>query len=307
MARIYASSGGGIRIGATFGALLEGETQQKFSPTAFDFYTGTSAGAFDAALTANGWTAEQKREMFLNTDFGKMFTPFGMPFNFRKILALHWPISLSGLGKFYKSLCKQNPFGPPLEFKSNLLINSVDVEENIGIAYCKEIPHWVTTEQDPKNGKPYSYRTSHDGKRHKVIRWEVNNTPLELALIRSASLPGLVSDHERYMDGGIWENPLLSTLPRDASIFLMHLGYAGLVPQGSNTIPKSIIDRFLYSYEFKNYSFAEHILEHFDNVTAIYPKIYDVDTAAFNMSRSDKEKLLARARANTKDQWSTSP
>ena len=72
--RIYASSGGGIRIGGTFGALLEAEAQGRFNPKAYDCYVGTSAGSLDAALTANGWTAEQKCHMFINTDFGQFFT-----------------------------------------------------------------------------------------------------------------------------------------------------------------------------------------------------------------------------------------
>lgn len=307
MTRIYASSGGGIRIGGTFGALLEGEHQQRFSPHGYDYYVGTSAGALDAALTANGWSAEQKCQMFINTNFADFFKPSWLPFGLRKAFAISWPMPLKNLEKFYASLCKENPYGPALSFKKGLLINTVDSEENIAVVYCSELPQWAQVETDPKNGELYTYRTTFIGERKKLVRWEINTTPLSVALMRSAVLPGLISDDARYMDGGISENPLLSILPTDADILLMHLGYAGLVHNKGNTVPKSLLERFLYAFEFKAYSFTEHILERFQSLTTIFPKIIDVDTAAFHLGRTEKQQMLLSARNNTKEQWKTLP
>lgn len=307
MTRIYASSGGGIRIGGTFGALLEGEHQQRFSPHGYDYYVGTSAGALDAALTANGWSAEQKCQMFINTRFADFFTPGWLPFELRKAFAIRWPMSLKKIERFYASLCQENPYGPALTFQKGLLINTVDSEENLAVVYCSELPDWAHVETDPKNGKLYTYRTTFVGERKKLVRWEVGTTPLSVALMRSAVLPGLVGDDIRYMDGGISENPLLSILPTDADILLMHLGYAGLVPNKGNTVPKSLLERFLYAFEFKAYSFTEHILERFQSLTMVFPKILDVDTAAFHLSKTQKQQMLLAARGNTKEQWKALP
>src|ERR1044072_9358930 len=83
----------------------------------------------------------------------------------------------------------------------------------------------------------------------------------------------------------------------------MHLGYAGLVPNKGNTIPKTLLERFLYAFEFKAYSFAEHLLERFQKMTVISPIILNVDTAALHLTRHEKKQMLNSAKVNTQDQW----
>jgi predicted acylesterase/phospholipase RssA len=294
---IFLSSGGGIRIGASFGAELEGQRQGKFRPSMFNYFAGTSAGALDAALTANGWYAEEKRDLFLDTDFRKLFTPALVPFSWRKTLALQWPISLAKLAAFIDSLGLR-----PVE---NLLVNTVDAEENIQVVYCEKLPPWLNCKAD-EAGRFYTCRASKSGEIKKVIRWEpgaFSRFGYGKVLTRSMVLPGLVADEKRFKDGGVAENPLLSVFPANANILLMHLGYAGLVPQNGSTVPLGILAEAMYDYEFKAYSYTEHLMGHYPNLTAIYPEIYDVDSTAFDLSLASREQMIERARANTRAQW----
>lgn len=295
---VFASSGGGIRIGASFGAEWEGERQGKFHPDMFNCFVGTSAGALDAALTANGWTAQQKKKLFLETDFARLFTPLLMPFGWRKALALKWPISLEKLAVFIDGLgLKPTP---------HLFVNSVDAEQNVQVVYCEELPAWLHVDWDPVDGCHYSYRRNRLGEKVKSIRWEprsFSRLGFGKVLTRSMVLPGLVADDRRYKDGGVAENPLLSIFPENTNMLLMHLGYAGLVEKKGTTIPIEALDEALYAYEFKAFSFAEHLMEHYGRLTVIYPKIYDVDSTKFNLSAKEKQLMFMRAAQNTQDQW----
>jgi hypothetical protein len=254
-------------------------------------------------LTANGWTARQKADLFLNTDFSKFFAPMLVPFGVRKALALQWPISLRKLEAFYDSLTRPNPFGPALHFVPNLLINSVDAEENRQVVYCTALPAWSQARQDLESGRFYSYRTDSQGIARKTIRWDVCQVKLAKALVRSSVLPGLVADESRFMDGGIAENPLLSPLPSDSRILLLHLGYPGLVNQGGDTVPKGILNRALFAYEFKAYQAAEHLMGHFPALSVIYPGIFNEDSADFGLSRARKQAMLNLGESNTLMQW----
>lgn len=291
MTRIYASSGGGVRIGASFGAILEGELQGRFRPDGFDWYVGTSAGALDAVLTANGWTGEQKKALFLDTDFARFFRPFLMPFGIRKALAVIAPISLRKLATFIDSLQNPNPYGPPIRRFDGLLINSVDAEENVQTIFCHQTPEWLYPAP----------------KRVRVKCWAFNRQTLGTILTRSMVLPGLRADDPRWQDGGVAENPLLSALPKDAAITLIHLGYAGLVRKNGDTSPKTALDQALYDYEFKAYSFSEHLMSGFSDMTVIRPEIYDLDSANFGLSREGKQDMIFRAMSNTRTQWAVSP
>jgi predicted acylesterase/phospholipase RssA len=288
MIRIYASSGGGVRLGASFGAVLEGERQGRFQADQFDWYVGTSAGALDAVLTANGWTGEQKKLLFLDTDFSRFFHPFLIPMGLRKFLAVVTPISLRKLGEFIDSLQKPNPYGPPLQQFDKLLINSVDAEENMHVVFCQERPEWLKS-----------------SKRLRIEPLLSKKQTLGMVITRSMVLPGLRADDLRWQDGGVAENPLLSPLPKDADITLIHLGYAGLVWKQGSTSPKNALEQALYDYEFKAYSFAEHLMSAFSNLTVIRPEIYDVESANFALSRDEKQDMLLRAMVNTQTQWAT--
>lgn len=306
--RVYASSGGGVRIGGTFGALRAGERLRKFSPYAFDFYIGTSAGALDAALTASGWLASEKIALFLDTDFQRFFQPtLGplplLPFAARKALALQWPISLAKLEAFYETLTKPNRYGPPVRFAPGLLINTVDADENRQVVYCSQLPEWANAERDSETGRYYTFHSDAQSRKRKMIRWEVGTVSLATAMARSSVLPGLVADDPRYMDGGIAENPLLSPLPRDVHVLLMHLGYPGLVGEFGKTLPTSILDRALYAYEFKAAQHAEHLIREFPNLSVIYPGIYTEESANFAISRQRKQTMIDFADIYAVNQW----
>lgn len=290
MTRIYASSGGGVRLGASFGAVLEGERQGRFPAGQFDWYVGTSAGALDALLTLNGWTGEQKVALYLDMDFKKFFTPALLPLTVRKVLAVFAPISLKKLANFINTLQDENPYGPPLERFDGLLINSVDAEKNIQVVFCQTQPDWL------KDSKQLKVEAN-------AFKWD----NLGIIITRSMVLPGLRADDPRWQDGGVSENPLFSVLPKDAAIMLIHLGYAGLVQRGKDTIPKTALEQALYDYEFKAYVFAEYLMGEFFNMTVIRPEIYDVDSANFGLSKADKQRMIQRAQENTRDQWAALP
>ena len=276
---IYASSGGGVRIGASFGAQLQGEDQKKLHPSMFRYFVGTSAGAFDAALSANGWKAGEKCDLFVRTNFGKFFTPPLMPFAWRKALALKWPIKLDRLASFFDSL--------NLKPVPNLLVNSVDAETNRQVVYCEEPPLWWPNLPDVD-----------------LVTHAFSTLGYGTVLTRSMVLPGLVGDEERYKDGGIAENPLMSVFPKESKILLMHLGYAGEVEKKGKKYPVEILDEALYAYEFKAASYAKHLMGHYPNLKAIYPKCYDVDSTAFSLSGKEKIAMIDRAYFATADQWS---
>lgn len=285
--KVYVSSGGGVRVGASFGAAMAGESLNTFKPADFDYFAGTSAGALDAALTANGWTAAQKQKMFLDTDFSNFFTPAMVPFVVRELAAAMLPISTRKLQAFYSSLCLPNPFGPALKFTENLFINTVDSADNIQVIYCQTIPDWAKTSRGA-DGKWYS-----PGGR---IRWELC-LDLPLAMVRSSALPGMVSDDLRYMDGGVAENPLLSIFPADADILLMMLGYPG------DTNPKTLIKRLGFAYDFKAYTAAAAAMDMFPNIRAIQPRVFNVSSASFNINRRQKQAMIQAGFDNTLDQW----
>lgn len=289
--RVYASSGGGVRIGGTFGAAMAGEMLGKFRPGAFDWYAGTSAGALDAVLTANGWTGRQKAKLFANTDFSRFFAPFLVPYAARKALALVRPIPMDKLAAFFASLTKENDFGPRLLTLRRVIINTVDTLDNLQVVYCANVPEWIDTRRDSRG-----YLLSHNDR----IRWVCELTPdtLPTMLARSMALPGLVADDKRFMDGGVNENPLLSVFPEDAEVVLMSLGYAG-----DTGIPGSLLDRALYAYEFKAKSMLEYVLRHYPGARVIRPEVYDVDPAAFNLRRDEREAMILKGFTNSRPQW----
>lgn len=276
--KIYCSSGGGVRIGATWGAQLAGEKQAAFHWSMFQWFVGTSAGALDAALTANHWSPSRKIALFEDTDFGKLFSPALIPFGLRKALALKWPISLRRLADFFDGL--------GLAPMPGLLINTVDAEANRQIVYCEAVPPWW-----PPNSKI------------QIIDRAFSSLGFGKILTRSMVLPGLVADETRYMDGGIAENPMMSALPQEADILLMHLGYAGDVRRDGDTTPKSLIDRSLYAYEFKAKTLADHMAAHFPKIKIIRPGVYDVDPSEFSLSREEKKRIVEAGYRNTLSFW----
>lgn len=280
MQQIYVSSGGGIRIGATFGAIKEGENQGKFFSGNFDTYIGTSAGALDAAMTANGWDADSKIQFFLETDFEKLFTPFLIPFSLRKTasVVLNNPIKLKKLSDLIDSL--------NFDCNEELLVNTVDSLTNEQIVYCETKPLWWPEKTDAK-----------------LITNAFSQYGFGKILTRSMVLPGLEADDPRYMDGGIAENPFLSALPLDSEILFMHLGYAGDVWDKGDTVPKGVLNRSLYAYEHKATAFLKHMMQHYPNLKPIYPKIYNVDSSNFALDKRGKKIMVQNAQFNCIPQW----
>ena len=278
--KVYVSSGGGVRIGATFGAVWKGEQIGAFQASDFDCFAGTSAGALDAALTANGWTGVDKYHLFMHTDFSKFFKPFFMPYAVREALALQWPISLTKLHDFYSSLCKPNKIGPALRFTPNLYINTVDTAKNEQVIYINNGGN--TIPWDRKDDDLGSYRLC---------------TDLATALVESSALPGLRATNPYSMDGGIAENPLLSIFPDDAEMTVIQLGYPG------RTDRKNIIQDLMYAYDFKAYLAAQYELDRFKNLRLIKPYVYDIPSSAFNLSDAEKLSVFNRGANNSIAQW----
>jgi|GEM_PF-4856639 len=284
---VFASSGGGVRIGASFGAEMEGERQGKFKPSMFDHFLGTSAGALDAALTANGWTAKQKIDFFLHVDFTHFFKPFLLPFTARKAMALAFPIKLAKLAEFIDSLAKPNPYGPELKPVPGLLINSVRADkDNRQIVFCEQKPEWLVPND-----------------RLEVVEGAFTKEGYGKIITRSMALPGLQADDPMWFDGGVAENPLISILPTDSNIILMHLGYAGLVGEGEQAVPSGMLARAMYCYERKAYEQAEHLASHYPNLKAIKQEVYDVDSTAFDISQAQKLDMVKRGRDNSRSYW----
>lgn len=284
---VFASSGGGVRIGASFGAEFEGERQGKFKPSMFDYFIGTSAGALDAALTANGWNTKQKIDFFLKVDFSHFFTPFFLPFEARMALAVVSKIKLTKLAQFIDSLMKPNPYGPELKPLRSLLVNSVRADkQNKQIVFCEKKPDWLVP-----NG------------RLEVVESAFSTLGYGKVLTRSMVLPGLEADDPMWFDGGTAENPLLSVLPQDSNIILMHLGYAGLVGEGETAVPNDILSRAMYCYERKAYEALEHMISHFPNMKVIRPEVYDISSTNFGLSLSQKIDMVKRGRENSRIYW----
>lgn len=298
--KVYISSGGGVRIGGSFGAVHAGEMAGKFNGKDFDWYAGTSAGAFDAVLTANGWTGKQKMRLFSDTNFGSFFTLPFVPFGLRKgLVGLNMPLSMKKLQKFYLSLTELNDYGPPLEKFDRVLINSVDTKENMHVVYCESIPPFVTACQGA-DGNWYSHQNR--------IRWEMQaftrvDLGLDVVLCNSQALPGLRAPIEQMADGGIAQNPLLSIFPKECSILMLNLGFAGRVEKLGKDFPINVLDESLYAYEFRAHEATLDLIEKFPGLQCIYPGIFDIESSNFALSKQDKINMCNAGARNAVPQW----
>lgn len=300
--KIFVSGGGGVRIGETFGAEIEGERQLKFHPSMFQWFGGTSAGALDAVLTANGWKAKQKATLFIETDFAKFFTLPMVPFSARKIMAVKWPMKMNKLADFFNSLTKPNKFGPALTRFDNLLVNTVDCEENIHVIYCENLPDWF--QYDSPDGDDNIFY-SHNGNL-KWIRRAFSRFALGKILTESMCLPGLMAEDESKLDGGVCENPLFTAFPKDAELMIMDLGYSGHLVNGNGQLyPKETIDRALYSFEFKAHHLTAHLLKEYPAARVVYPSEYKEDSANFGISKQGRAALVASGQNKSAPQWAS--
>ncbi|MBY0451339.1 MAG: patatin-like phospholipase family protein [Cyanobacteria bacterium] len=280
--RVYVSSGGGIRIGATWGSQLEGEKQNAFHYSMFDTFIGTSAGALDAALTANRWSAQQKLDLFFKTDFSRFFLPGGlhiMPFMLRKALSAVFPMSLKRLADWIDSL--------GLMPVSGMLTNTVNSLTNEHIVYCEDPPLWWPASSNIK-----------------LVTQAFSTLGFGTVLTRSMALPGLNADEPEFRDGGYAENPLLSILPSDSTGVMINLGYPGNAKwHGGKNYPVAALDQAMYYVEYKNYASTQHLIAHYQALKVIYPNIFDVDSTNFALSINDKRKIVKTSIQNTQSQW----
>lgn len=285
---VFCSSGGGIRIGASWGAESEGERQAKFHWSMYDTFIGTSAGALDAALTANRWGAKDKKRLYLETDFGRLFAPPLIPFGLRKAIAPAWPISLQKLADFIDGLgLKPHP---------GLMVNSVSRQGGITKIWCEEIPGWVAPVQDAKGRM-----TSHDG-RFQWIPGTFTREGFGRPLVRSMVLPGLKADDDS-MDGGWGYNGLLPLFTPDTRITFMNLGYAGQGPTAQKEGFLHLVDELMFGFEYKAYLHNKDVMADYPGAKVIYPKVWDVDSSAFNLSRKNREAVFFRGADNSAGQW----
>lgn len=290
--KAFLSSGGGVRIGASFGAHKAGNDAGAIAPwDHYDCIMGTSAGALHAALFANGWTGQQMCDLFINTDFGKLFTPWLVPYSVRLKTAAAIPISLHRLAAFIDSL--------KLEWKPNLMFNTLDTQTNEHVIYCWAVPDWVETYTTWKG--IYSHGGAH--------RWQplvgIENPPsLGTLITQSMALPLLkADDKERYRDGGVIENPGLSVICNDDDVTMFHLGYAGDVEYKHGGTPKNLVALALYLFERNSAHDVALQLPRFTNLRHIKPRVYDVDSVAFDSTASQKQRMTQRGYTNTVGQW----
>lgn len=277
--KVLACSGGGIRCLATAGALMAAEAVG-IDLQGFDYYTGDSSGSLIAALCANGWTGREIAELLINTDIPKLVTP--LPWAVRKPLILAKPIRLEGMARFFDSL--------DLKPEVPLVINSWDAEDNVQTLFCETLPEDVNLA----------------GTSAVPTRWQFeafSDLGYGTILTRSMALPGLLADSTRWMDGALGEHPPLSWLPAETELTLINLGFSGLVEKAGDSRPKHLIERALYAYEVTATVSQNRGLARFNNPKVIDPKIYDVDSIAFDLKPSEKKALVRRAFTQSLPQW----
>lgn len=274
MITVIALTGGGIRGIATAGVLAALAEQRKL-PTQPDIITGDSFGALIAALLSAGWHPKAIGELLINAPFKHLLTPW-LPWGLRKPLLVARPVKLNKVAAFIDEHLKQ-----PGE---ELVINAWDAEANEQLLYCWKKPEWAKLAQ----GLPIRWIEK---------AWE-QEASIGTLITRSMALPGLVADYKRYMDGGLAEHPPLTFLPKSAQISLVDLGFAGLLREGSDTTPKTLLDRALYGYEVTASMRNRLVKAGFDNIKMYDPKIYDVDSMNLGLSQKERLQLYHRGYAS---------
>jgi predicted acylesterase/phospholipase RssA len=124
----------------------------------------------------------------------------------------------------------------------------------------------------------------------------------------STRLPGAMEPLEgRYVDGGILENPLMMFLNPDDQILCIHLGYAGEVSDQTSRKSTSLarrIDDLVYAFDYKNYAQFKFMVDKFNNLDIIRPKIFDIRSSNFWITEEQKKDMIRRGRENSRDQIS---
>lgn len=290
--KALAASGGGIRGIAHVGCLdacldfdilpsvtheSHGVYREKLDISQFDAFCGDSSASLIMAMVVNGWSIELMRGVILDTEFKKFFT--FMPWGFRLTMAPFKPIELKKFAKWIDSL----GFKP--ENADKLFVNAWDADNNQHVIFCNKKPDWAVND------------TVLD---EIWVEDAFHNESYGTVLTRSMTLPGLRADHPKWKDGGIASHPPVHFLPEHTDLTLFNLGYAGLVPGKPK---RDFISDANECFQVAAHSSQGRMLSKFTGMTEINPRIYDVSSTSFNLSRKEKEDLIDRAYNNVVDDF----
>lgn len=272
-------AGGGVRGLATVGAVMRGVYEKAINLAEFDVVTGDSFGALVAAMITNGYQMEEISEALTSVDIAKLVS--FIPWSLRRLTIPVHPLKLKGIARFIDEDLNLKP-------NSRLIFNTWDCLTDNEIVYTSDTPPWLKASIYTR---PVFKHTGTD------------KVSLGTLLTRSMALPGLEADDTRYMDGGIGQHPPLDILPSDASIVFIDLGYAGLIPTQGIKKPVGVLNRAMYAYEVAASLNQKRALSRFTDLTIIDPKVYDVDSTNFGLSKDQREALVIRAFSSTETAW----
>jgi len=177
---------------------------------------------------------------------------------------LFWGVSNEGLSKWADSL--------ELTPTDKLVINTFDSQTN---------KQYIFTKEDyAKHG--YGYATK-----------------------CSTRYPGVMTPVDgKYLDGGVAENPVVLNLEPDDQILCVYLGYAGEVQHPKfhlNLLRR--LEEAVYTIEYLNYRAFNFMIDKFENMDIIWPKIYGVSSVNFWITKDDMKKMIQEGKDNTEQQW----
>jgi predicted acylesterase/phospholipase RssA len=260
--KILSLSGGGVRVYGMIGALREME-DQGINLHQFDLITCTSAGTVPGVLLTGGKTAAEIEQIVLKMPLAKFID--------KGIIGeklIFGGLDNKGLGDWIDSLKI-----PPSD---KLAINTYDRKTNTQKIFTKA-----------------DYETLGYG----------------FAVRCSTRLPGImVPLDDRYIDGGIIENPIMMFLDPDDQILCVNLGYAGEVPEethGATKLENTLMKRFSdlsFAFDRKNYAQFKFMVDRFNNIDIISPKIYDIGSTDFWVTDAQKKDMVERGKLNTRPQ-----
>ena len=114
---------------------------------------------------------------------------------------------------------------------------------------------------------------------------------------------------DKYLDGGIVENPLSLLLDPEDQILFIHLGYAG---EARSSEKRGLLENIdilkrtsdmMYAFDYKNHMQFKYMIDKFPNADVIYPKVFNIRSSNFWISDKQKLQMIEDGGKNTKDQW----
>lgn len=218
MLKIVSKTGGGARGPALAGAELACDEAGRWHPDSYDCFTGDSFAGLDVALTVCGWDTRQKIDLYVDTSFSRLISPF--PWSFRKYIGAlnaNLQMKLDGVRKFIDDLALD-----PSKCGDRLVVPVSDLTSDAVIYYCEKKPAWamdMTGRDSIWVENAFSSKSLGFGR----------------VLTRGMALPGLLADVPWAMDGGLWEHPPMGFMPLESNILQFDLGYPGLAHFGDTS------------------------------------------------------------------------